>query len=141
MGNKMDRFADISASNRSRVTNARLKGRLTSKALFAVGADGRSAWGRRYRDLTNSIVADLGGLDRISEVKLGLARRMAALTIEAEKLEAALAAGKRCDLDLLARLSGHVRRIADQIGLEKVRREEVPPSLAELAAKHRKGGA
>lgn len=137
----MDRFADISASNRSRVTNARLKGRLTSKALFAVGADGRSAWGRRYRDLTNSIVADLGGLDKVSEVKLGLARRMAALTIEAEKLECALAAGKRCDLDLLARLSGHMRRIADQIGLEKVQRVEAPPTIAEIAAKHRKSGA
>jgi hypothetical protein len=41
------------------------------------GLDGRSASARRYRDLVNSYIADMGGADRCSDIKLGLLRRLA----------------------------------------------------------------
>jgi hypothetical protein len=51
------------------------------------GLDGRSATARRFRDLVNAFVADMGGLDHCSEVRLGLVRRLAATTVQAEMLE------------------------------------------------------
>jgi len=35
------------------------------------GLDGRSASARRFRDLVNAFVADMGGLDHCSEIRLG----------------------------------------------------------------------
>jgi hypothetical protein len=52
------------------------------------GLDGRSATARRFRDLVNAFVADMGGLDCCSEIRLGLLRRLAATTVQAEMLEA-----------------------------------------------------
>ena len=97
---------------RSRVTNAWLKGRVNSRALF-VDADGRSPWARRYRDVIMRLVDDAGGLGALSELKLSLIRRAAALTVECERLESELANGKPCDLDQLSRASGHLRRVAE----------------------------
>jgi hypothetical protein len=39
------------------------------------GLDGRSASARRFRDPVNAFVADMGGLDRCSEIRLWLLRR------------------------------------------------------------------
>ena len=56
--------------------------------LLPAIVDGRSAPARRFRDLVNAFVADMGGLDRCSEIKLGLMRRLAGTTVQAEMLEA-----------------------------------------------------
>ncbi len=130
----MGHLESISPTNRSRVTNARLQGRVTSRALFAEG-DGRSIWGRRYRDLVTLFADDLGGLATMTELKLGLVRRTAALAIECEKLEDRLANGQKVDIDLLARLSGHVRRLSETLGLDRVKRD-ITPSLADILASH-----
>jgi hypothetical protein len=61
---------------------------VTNHADLLPGLDGRSATARRFRDLVNAFVADMGGLDRCSEVRLGLVRRLAATTVQAEMLEA-----------------------------------------------------
>jgi hypothetical protein len=47
------------------------------------GLDGRSATARRFRDLVNALIADMGGLDRCSEIRLGLLRRLASTTVQA----------------------------------------------------------
>jgi hypothetical protein len=125
----------ISSTNRSKVTNARLRGRVSTHALF-VEADGRTPWARRYRDLVGLFCDDAGGLAFMTELKLALVRRCAALVVECERLENSLANGEEVDIDLLARLSSHMRRIAESIGLDKVRREIVP-TLAELVTAHK----
>jgi hypothetical protein len=120
---------------RSRVTNARVSGRVNAKSLFAGEVDGRSLWARRYRDLVCSYVDDAGGINALSELRLSLIRRIAALTVEAERLEVDLASGKHVDVDLLARLSSHIRRIAETIGLDR-KVKDVTPSLSDIIARH-----
>jgi hypothetical protein len=50
--------------------------------------DGRSLVARRYRDISNAILVDQGGLDQCSESRLQLIRRFAAAAVIAEQLEA-----------------------------------------------------
>ncbi len=61
---------------RTRVTNG--------KAMFLDGVDGRTLAARRYRDLFNSFVSDIGGMEIASEAQLQLARRCAAMCCQAE---------------------------------------------------------
>jgi hypothetical protein len=124
----------ISATNRSRVTNARLRGNVSARSLFVDG-DGRTPWARRYRDLVGLLCDDAGSVETLTELKLSLIRRAAALIVECERMENALANGETVDVDLLARLSSHVRRISESIGLDRVKRD-VTPTIAELVAKH-----
>jgi hypothetical protein len=117
---------EFSRHNRSRVTNARLRGgNVTAQSLFVYG-DGRSPWARRYRDLVGLVCEQAGGLETLTELKLALIRRAVALTVECERMENDLADGEKIDVDLLARLSSHVRRISETIGLERVKREVTP---------------
>jgi hypothetical protein len=125
----------ISSKNRSRVTNARLRGKVTSRSLFVTG-DGRTPWARSYRDLVGLFADDAGGLETMTELKLSLIRRAAALIVECERMENALADGEEIDIDLLARMSSHVRRISETIGLDRAKRD-VTPTLAELLSAHR----
>jgi hypothetical protein len=125
----------FSRHNRSRVTNARFRGKVTARSLFVDG-DGRSPWARRYRDLVGLICEDAGGVSLLTELRLALIRRAAALVVECERMENALADGEEIDVDLLARLSSHVRRIAESIGLDRVKRDTVP-TLDQLVAQHK----
>jgi hypothetical protein len=59
-----------------------LRARVTNHKDLLPGLDGRSATARRFRDLVNSYIADMGGLDRCSEIRLGLLRRLAPSTDE-----------------------------------------------------------
>src|SRR5262249_37214488 len=77
--------AEFPSRSRSAVTN--------HKDLLP-GLDGRSATARRFRDLVNAFVADMGGLERCSEIKLGLVRRLAATTVQAEMLSARMVSGE-----------------------------------------------
>lgn len=59
-----------------------LRARVTNHKDLLPGLDGRTGAARRFRDLVNSYIADMGGLDRCSEVRLGLVRRLAATTVQ-----------------------------------------------------------
>lgn len=121
-----------SPTNRSRLTNARMKGKVSARSLFTDG-DGRSPWARRYRDLVAALCDDLGGMAGMSELRLGLVRRCAALMAECERLENQLAAGQAADLDLLARTSSHLRRLGETLGIDRVKRD-VTPTINDLVA-------
>jgi hypothetical protein len=132
--------AGMPAKSRSRMTNEKLRGVVTSRGLF-VNTDGRSAWARRFRDLVSLYVADAGGIAALTELKFSLIRRCAALSCECEKLENALADGQEIDVDLLARLSSHMRRIAESIGLDRAAKDVTPAvTLHDLVAEARAGG-
>ena len=129
-------IACMKPTGRSRVTNARLKeGKVNSRSLFAE-ADGRTPWARRFRDLVALFVDDAGGLSRMTELKLAIIRRAAALAVECERLEGELAEGRPIDVDAYARISSHLRRIAESIGLDRASRD-VTPTLDEIISSTR----
>jgi hypothetical protein len=99
------------------------------------GLDGRSASARRFRDLVNAFVADMGGLDRCSEIKLGLVRRLAAATVQAELLEARMVNGEQVDIGQLCTLASTTVRIASRLGLER-RAKNVTPTVQDYLTNH-----
>ncbi len=115
--------APPSAANRSRITNG--------KTLLP-GIDGRSALARRFRDIAGQVATDLGGADRLSEVKLQLIRRFAGAAALAEQLEARLANGQSVDVAEHAALTSSLVRISSRIGLTRAMKRV--PTLDEYLA-------
>ena len=99
---------------------------MTNHAGLLPGLDGRSATARRFRDLVNAVVADMGGLDRCSEIKIGLLRRFAAATVQAELLEARMVNGEQIDIGQLCTLASTAVRIASRLGLERRTKPVLP---------------
>ena len=63
------------------------------------------------------VVAARPGLDLCSEIKLGLLRRLAATTVQAEALEADVMNGKSVDIGTLCTLASTVMRLSMRLGL------------------------
>ena len=104
-----------SPSNRSAVTNG--------SQLFAQKLDQRSTWARRFRDLIQLHLLDLGGAEDCSEAQVSLVRRAATLEIELERFEYEFArpdriAGARA-LDRYSMLTNTLRRLLVTLGLER----------------------
>jgi len=112
---------------------SRTRSAVTNHKDLLPGLDGRSATARRFRDLVNAFVADMGGLDRCSEIKLGLVRRLAATTVQAEMLEARMVNGEAIDIAILCTLASTTVRLSQRLGLER-RTRDVTPSLNQYLA-------
>jgi hypothetical protein len=110
-----------------------LRSRVTNHKDLLPGLDGRSASARRYRDLVNSYIADMGGSDRCSDIKLGLLRRLAAVTVQAEVLEAKMVNGEAIDVATLCVLASTTVRLSTRLGLERVARDVTPPDPLQYA--------
>lgn len=120
--------------NRSKTTNG---------TAVVVGADGRSVWQRRFRDLVELHISDLGGQSVISQAEYSIVRRAATLTVELEKLEARFADAEHAnpkDLDLYQRTAGNLRRLLESVGLKR-RAKDITPSLQRFVASRAKGRA
>ncbi len=119
----MNRSASVTlpARQRSAVTNGRRS--------FVVG-DGNSPWARRHRDLAELYLDDLGPRETLSEAEISLAKRAATLACECECMDGKLSMGEDVDLDLYARVAGHLRRIHETIGIKRAARN-VTPDLRE----------
>jgi hypothetical protein len=107
-----------------------LRARVTNHKDLLPGLDGRTGAARRFRDLVNGYIADMGGLDRCSEIKLGLVRRLAAITVQAEMLEARMVNGEGIDIATLCTLASTTVRLSQRLGLER-RARNVRPSLGQ----------
>lgn len=105
------------ASARSRVTNG--------KDLLP-GIDGRSPAARRYHDVMQAVIADMGGVDRCSEARVALVRRFAAACVLAEQLEAKLVNGETIDVGEHALLSSTLTRLVQRIGLGRIPKNITP---------------
>ena len=131
MENAAERIAPVaprSQTLKSKVTNGR--------RVFAIGGDGRGAWTRRWRDLVELHTADCGGSGFMSEAMLSLCRRVAAIEVQLEQMEACMSEGDlKVDLDLYNRLAGNLRRMLETIGLERKARDVSPTLQSYLAAK------
>src|SRR6266404_5159305 len=120
---------DKNACNPRRKT---ARSRVTNHVDLLPDLDGRSSAARRFRDLVSAFVADMGGLDQCSEIKLGLLRRLAATTVQAELLEARMVNGKPVDVTTLCQLASTVVRLSSRLGLERVAKDVSGPSLGDL---------
>ena len=126
---------DGSRTARSRVSNG--------KSLFLARVDdrdidGRTVYARRFRDVLEAIVSDLGGREAISEAEYQLARRCAALSLKAETMETFLVSGRtdEFDTELYATLTNALGRAFSRIGLKR-RARDVTPDPLEYAARVR----
>lgn len=109
-----DRIAPRKPTARSCVSNG---------ADLLPNVDGRSLVARRYRDISNAILVDQGGIDQCSESRLQLIRRFAAAAVLAEQLEASLANGAQIDVAQHALLCSTLTRLAQRIGIDRVARD------------------
>ena len=95
------------------------------------GWDARSAAARKFRDLVSAYITDMGGLDNCSDIKLGLLRRLAAVTVQAELIEAKMVSGEQVDITVLCTLASTTVRLSQRLGLERRTRDVSPPSVGE----------
>jgi hypothetical protein len=113
--------ADRVGMLRSRVTNGR--------SPFVV-TDQRSAWARRWRDIQNEIISDLGGADHLSEGQRQLVRRATTIAIACEQMEGDVASGKPIDLDAYGTLTDRIGRAFARLGLKR-QAKDITPKLSE----------
>ena len=112
-----------STRNRSRITNG-------SELLR--GVDGRSAEGRRYRDLTEAFRAEFGLGS--SEREMAAIRLAAALTVQGETLQAAIVRGERVAEEELTRALNAQARALREPPPDQKRRASRPAGRSELDA-------
>jgi hypothetical protein len=95
------------------------------------GLHSESANAQRYRDLVDAFLIDVGGIERCSEIKLALIRRLAAVTVQSELLESRVLNGfGHADTAALCALASTTVRLAQRIGIERVGKLiEPPPTL------------
>jgi hypothetical protein len=110
------------ATARSRVTNGRL----------VAGVDGRSSDARRFRDVSRELEAGIGGV--LTEADRVLIRQAAALTVQAERQQAAIVNGEAVDADELVRLANAVARTLAAVTRKQRRGQHNGPTLAEYLA-------
>ena len=118
--------AEIEATN---TLDARAIGGLCIDAL-----DKRTRLFRRYEAIRGAVLSDMGGEENTSEVQRQLISKFATLALQLETLESAAIEGNQIDLDLFGRCAGHLRRIAESLGLRRVPRT-VPDLRDYLEAK------
>ena len=116
------RAKDVKKYTRSRITN---------HVDLLPDVDGNSSQARRFRDLVLALISDSGTLDMCSEIRLGLIRRLAAVTVKSEWLEAAMINGEEVDTATLCQLASTALRLSSRLGLERVARN-VGPTLSDI---------
>jgi hypothetical protein len=82
--------------------------------------NGNTMAARRFRDLVNKYLLDMGGVDICSEIRIGLARRLAAATVRSEQLEARMVDGEHIDVATLSQLASTIIRLSARLGLDRV---------------------
>ncbi|HEY8031125.1 MAG TPA: hypothetical protein VIF02_01790 [Methylocella sp.] len=123
---------DAAKMARSRVTNGR-------GMFIGHETDQRSPVARRLRDLIklHTLDASPNGPEHLSAAQAQLIRRISMIEVQAELLEARLVDGDdKVDVESFARISSHLRRMYESLGLRKARRDTTP-SIDELVARHR----
>lgn len=113
---------------------SKVRSAITNGRRLFIDIDGRSAWHRRYRDLLQLHLNDLGGADQTSEFERSIVRRAVTLTTQLECLETKFAAndGEATpqQLEVYQRCANTLRRLLESLGLQR-RPRDVTPSLRE----------
>ena len=90
---------------------------------------------RRYREITQAMLAEQGGVEKCTEARRHLIRRFAAAAVLAEQIEAELARGDRVDIKAHALLASTLVRIAQCIGIDRTAKNNTPSLSEYLSAK------
>lgn len=98
-----------------------------------VGVDGRSMMARRFREITAEISADIGG--DTTEAQRHLIARAATLACWCEARETELAQGQPFDASQYSAVTNTLRRLLNDIGLERSARDITPTLNDFLAAR------
>ena len=106
-----DRTQIVEVSPNSR-SSRRTRSRVTNHKDLLPNLDGRSSAARRFRDLVNSYLADQGGIEQCSEIRIGLIRRLASIVVQSELLEARMVNGQAINITELCQLASTTVRIA-----------------------------
>jgi hypothetical protein len=122
-------------SGRQRIVTLKSKARsrLSNGHAFRTTVDLRSAWARRYRDLLQLHLVDLGGPSNTSAGEQAILKRTVTLIVECERMEEkfAIAGGAEPDeLELFQRCANTSRRLLQTLGLER-RARDITPNLQE----------
>jgi hypothetical protein len=88
--------------------------------------DKRTKTYKRYESIRRSVLSDRGGEQNVSEVQRQLISKFATLALQLELQEAAALAGEPIDVDLFGRCAGHLRRLAESLGVDRVPRNITP---------------
>ncbi|WP_063712055.1 hypothetical protein [Bradyrhizobium genomosp. III] len=104
---------------------------MTNGSALLADLDGRTAPVRRYRDLYQQFVQDIGGDP--SAAQDAIARRAAQLCVVLEQSEATYLAGGGVNIAEYTTASNAMRRLLADLGIERVPRD-VTPSLASYVA-------
>jgi len=107
----------------------------TGSRMHPKGVDARSTQARRFKDLISSFAVGLGGDAALSEVDQALIRNAAALTVQCERLQAAVA-GREVKSEEMTGLANSSARILATLKLKRPRRDH-GPSLGEIVARQR----
>ena len=105
-------------------------------SVLLEGADGRSPWVRRLKELLADLISDLGGDSNVSTAERAILRRACVMIVECERLELQFAnAGEAsaADLDCYGRISGNMRRLLEAVGLQRRSRDVTPPNPLDYA--------
>jgi putative DNA primase/helicase len=98
------------------VKDKRLRSRVTNGRSHFVETDRRTAWARRWSDIHDQIVADLGGADLLSEGQRQLIRRAATIALTCERMEGKAAAGADINLADYGMLTDRLGRTFHRLG-------------------------
>ncbi len=99
-------------------TSTRNRSAISNGSWLLEGVDNRSALGRRFRDLCTSFADDLGGAASLNEPQRALIRQVASVTVESEKLQAAIVKGETVDHENLVRLNNLQARLVKQLDIK-----------------------
>jgi hypothetical protein len=94
-----------------------------------------SARARRYREITQGMIAEQGGAEKCSEGRQQLIRRFAAAAVLAEQVEAELLRGDPVDIKAYALIASTLVRIAQCIGIDRPATRNTPSLREYLSAK------
>jgi hypothetical protein len=119
---KAESEADVNTRKRAPVRATRPRSAITSGRQLFIDGDPTSAWSRRFHDLILGYINDLSagrGANALAYAQLNLIRRASAIECELERLDAMLSRSEEVDMDAYARISGHLRRMWETLGLER----------------------
>jgi hypothetical protein len=94
------------------------------------GIDGRSAEARRYRDLAMSFADDLGGAAVLTEAQRALVFQAAALSVQSEKLQAAMIRGEDVSDEQMTRVANSLSRLVGKLEKVGLRRRSKAPAFS-----------
>ena len=105
------------------------------EALLTVdGLDKRTKPYKQFVAIVDALQGDLGGVDQLSEIKKQLIRRVATLAVWCEAQDASALCGNPIDADMYGRVAGHMRRLSETLGCERVARDVTHDLRGYLAA-------